>query len=53
MKVIGPLFLDDLRAEFARLKARRDSRRLPELLKFQEKLGGCAFSTQPAAAAIS
>ena len=40
LKVIGPLFLDDLRAEFARLKARRDSRRLPELLKFQEKLGG-------------
>jgi len=43
MKVIGPLFLDDLRAEFARLKARRDSRRLPELLKFQQRLGGLKF----------
>lgn len=43
LKVIGPLFLDDLRAEFARLKARRDSRRLPELLKFQERLGNLRF----------
>ena len=39
LKVIEPLFLDDLKAEFSRLKARRDSRRRPELLKFQEKLG--------------
>ena len=43
MKVIGPLFLDGLRAEFAQLKARRDSRRLPELLKFQERLGNLRF----------
>lgn len=43
LKLIGPLFLDELRAEFARLKARRDSRRLPELLKFQEKLGALRF----------
>ncbi len=39
LKVIEPLFLDDLRAEFERLKARRDSRRRPELLRFQERLG--------------
>ena len=39
LKVIEPLFLDDLRAEFARLKARRDSRAVPELHKFQQKLG--------------
>lgn len=39
LKVIEPLFLDDLKAEFSRLKARRDSRRRPEFLKFQEKLG--------------
>ncbi len=38
-KVIEPLFLDDLRAEFERLKARRDSRRIPGLYAFQEKLG--------------
>ena len=53
LKVIEPLFLDDLRAEFGRLKARRDSRRRPELLRFQERLGGSASSTRPAAAAIS
>ncbi len=38
-KVIEPLFLDDLRAEFERLKARRDSRRIPDLYAFQHKLG--------------
>src|SRR3546814_4188668 len=43
LKVIEPLFLDELRAEFERLKARRDSRRLPELLAFQEKLGRLRF----------
>ena len=43
LKVIEPLFMDDLRAEFARLKARRDSRRRPDLLKFQAKLGSMAF----------
>ncbi len=43
LKVIEPLFLDDLRAEFARLKTRRDSRRRPELIKFQEKLGELTF----------
>ena len=39
LKVIEPLFLDELRAEFRRLKARRDSRAIPALHKFQHKLG--------------
>ena len=43
LKVIEPLFLDDLRAEFERLKARKDSRRSAELRRFQEKLGGMKF----------
>ena len=36
LKVIEPLFMDDLRTAFARLKSRRDSRRRPALLAFQE-----------------
>ena len=43
LKVIEPLFLDDLRAEFERLKARKDSRRSAELRRFQEKLGQMKF----------
>ena len=43
MKVIGPLFLDELRAEFERLKARRDGGKRSALLKFQEKLGTLNF----------
>ena len=43
LKVIEPLFLDDLRAEFERLKARRDSRAVPDLHRFQEKLGALRF----------
>ena len=43
LKVIEPLFLDDLRAEFSRLKGRRDSRRRSELLKFQTRLGDMRF----------
>ena len=43
LKVIEPLFMDDLRAEFERLRARRDSRRLAELRRFQAKLGGMTF----------
>ncbi len=39
LKVIEPLFMDDLHAEFERLKARKDRRRLSELRRFQEKLG--------------
>ena len=43
LKVIEPLFLDELRAEFQRLKARRDNRRLPTLIAFQHKLGRSRF----------
>ena len=43
LKVIEPLFMDDLRAEFARLKLRKDSRRLAELRRFQANLGGLTF----------
>ena len=43
MKVIGPLFLDELRAELDRLKARRDGGKRPALLAFQEKLGRLEF----------
>ena len=39
LKVIEPLFLDELRAEFERLKARRDSRAIPALYRFQQQLG--------------
>ena len=43
LKVIEPLFLDGLRAEFERVKARRGSRRRPDLLAFQERLGRLNF----------
>ena len=43
LKVIGPLFLDDLRAEFNRLRARKDKRRRGELTAFQKRLGGMKF----------
>ncbi len=43
LKVIEPLFMDDLRAEFERLKARKDSRRLAGLRRFQAKLGRLTF----------
>ena len=43
LKVIEPLFMDDLRAEFARLKSRKDSRRRADLQRFQEKLGRMRF----------
>ena len=43
LKVIEPLFMDDLRAQFARLKSRKDRRRLAELHRFQERLGGMTF----------
>ena len=43
LKVVEPLFLDDLRAEFTQLKARRDSRRVPDLHVFQRKLGTLRF----------
>ena len=43
LKVIEPLFLDDLRAEFARLKARKDTHRRLELRRFQQRLGTLRF----------
>ena len=39
LKVIEPLFLDDLRAEFEKLRARKDTRRGTELQRFQQRLG--------------
>ena len=43
LKVIGPLFLDDLRAEFERLRARKDNRRRTELSAFHKRLGEMKF----------
>ena len=43
LKVIEPLFLDDLTAEFERLRARKDSRRRSELRAFQKRLGQMKF----------
>lgn len=43
LKVIEPLFLDDLREEFERLRVRKDSRRRSELKDFQKRLGGMKF----------
>lgn len=40
LKVIEPLFLDELRAEFERIMARNVSRRRSELRRFHECLGG-------------
>lgn len=42
LKVIEPLFLDDLRAEFARLKALKSGRERA-LRAFHERLGGLTF----------
>ena len=39
LKVIEPLFLDDLRGEFRRLQARRDGRAVADLRKFRDRLG--------------
>ena len=53
LKVIEPLFMDDLRTEFERARAGR-GRNLPAALhQFQAKFGGMTFSTQPAATEIS
>ena len=43
LKVIEPLFMDDLRAEFERLINRKDARRRTDLQKFQKKLGTLRF----------
>ncbi|MGO4572894.1 class I SAM-dependent DNA methyltransferase [Microvirga sp. 2TAF3] len=43
LKVVEPLFLDNLWAEFNRLKARRDNGRSNALRAFQARLGGLKF----------
>ena len=43
LKVIEPPFLDDLRAEFERLRARKDNRRRTELRAFHKRLGEMKF----------
>ncbi len=42
LKVIDPLFMDDLRAEFEKIKARRSGRK-KTLTQFQAKLGNLTF----------
>ena len=39
LKVIEPLFLEDLRAEFRRLQARRDGHSMAGLRRFRDRLG--------------
>lgn len=43
LKVIQPLFLDELQAEFQRLKNRKDNSRRVELQRFQKRLGELTF----------
>lgn len=43
LKVIGPLFLDDLRAELEQLKARRSNDRANKLQAFHDKLASLNF----------
>ena len=43
LKVIEPLFLDNLRNEFWQLKSRKDTRRSAELRRFLEKLARMRF----------
>ena len=43
LKVIEPLFLDDLRTEFKRLRERKDNRRRVELRAFHKRLGEMKF----------
>ncbi|MGB6710255.1 MAG: DNA methyltransferase [Methylocella sp.] len=43
LKVIEPLFLDDLKSEFARLKARKDTGRGNALKAFHDRLGRLTF----------
>ena len=43
LKVIEPLFMDDLRAEYEHLRNRKDSRRLADLKRFQKKLASLTF----------
>ena len=53
LKVIEPLFLDELRAEFERIRAQRGGRRRANLLRFQQRLGTMRFLDPAAAAATS
>jgi len=43
LKVIEPLFMDDLRDEFEQVRKRRGRGRLAALRRFQAKLGGLTF----------
>ena len=43
LKVIGPLFLDALKEEFARLKARRDTGRRAALVAFHDRVSDLRF----------
>ena len=43
LKVIGPLFMDDLRAEFEKIKARGDRGRKRVLQRFHQRLGELRF----------
>ncbi len=43
LKVIEPLFMDDLKAEFARLQARRDTGRKKAIEEFHDKLSKLTF----------
>lgn len=43
LKVIEPLFMDDLKAEFERLKSRRDNARNKAIEDFHERLGNLTF----------
>ena len=43
LKVIEPLFLDDLRAEFERLRRSRSTRRNAQLHAFRQRLGNMRF----------
>ena len=43
LKVIEPLFLDDLKTEFTRLKMRKDTRKRTDLRTFQQRLGQLTF----------
>lgn len=43
LKLICPLFLDDLHAEFEQIRADRSSRRKPRLTEFQNKLASLNF----------
>ena len=43
LKVIEPLFMDDLRAEFERVRKRGGRGRLAAIRQFQAKLGGLTF----------